>query len=64
MGEARRKGNFEERKAQAVQAGRVKGGATFSLKAAATARQLGTILTPEILLSLLQGSNRASRRRR
>jgi len=53
MGEAIRRGNFEERKTQAIEAGRVKGVPSFRQRISRASDQLGALLTPELLLGLI-----------
>ena len=62
MGEARRKGNFEERKARAIEAGRAKGAPTLKQKLSAATNHIGFLLTPELLLAMLKARARAKRR--
>lgn len=68
MGEARRRGNFEERKAQAIAAGRVKGEKTFVQKSSTALSHLGMMLDATALMQLLgvreRGTTRAKRRGR
>lgn len=52
MGEARRRGSFEDRKAQAIEAGRIKGEPTFRQKISAANNHLGALLDVPSMLAL------------
>lgn len=68
MGEARRRGSFEERKAQAIEAGRIKGSTTLRQKGRAAVNNMASLLDSIGLMALLRargrGSSRAGRRGR
>lgn len=53
MGEARRRGSFEERKAQAIEAGRVKGVRTVKQKVSNAIDGIASLLTLQALIGLL-----------
>lgn len=66
MGEARRRGSYEERKAQAIEAGRIKGASTFKRKLSKGIGNIVPYLNPEILTNMLRamGVNIPGARRR
>lgn len=61
MGAARRRGSLEERKAQAVEAGRAKGVRTTRQKVSNTIGGMGHLLSIELLSALLGSKHNRKR---